>query len=344
MVTPQISCWDEYSPSPDLYVRNCTSSPGAFCDLGNSTYGLSPVVNSFSGSSPNNSAIGVFGGQSAEALKNMLSSPLQNGTSYIVSAMVYNVSGYSSVYNGTFNPNADPVLVTIASLPSFASINGANILCQFTVNPTNTWVSMTQTFVFTQPSSHGALVFWTSGGYNFIDEVSLLPLPTTTFVIPNNNACGNGSLTNLAQFATSIPGVFSGPGVTSVTNGTFTSYNFSPTAPGNYPIGFTYTSSAGCVNTLWQNVIVSNSTTINALATQRCLNNPTPASIQGLCSNCNSSASYFWMPGALSGSQIAVSPNVTQIYTLTVNTGSCLQSSTTQVNVSYSCCQLLQII
>src|SRR5690606_25408150 len=103
----------------------------------------------------------------------------------------------------------------------------------------------------------------------FIDNIFLEPASSTpTFVIPNAITCGSPTFTDLAQYASSVPGYFSGYGVTAtVLPNSYVQHDFNingnlPT--GTYPIAFTYTS-GNCVNTLYQNIIFDNPTgTISA--------------------------------------------------------------------------------
>ncbi len=351
-----LSCWDNHLGNVDLFTRSCAQSGGQY-NLGTNTYNSTPPINSFNGS-PNNGIIGLgvntFG---SEVLKNNLSSPLIPSQVYQLSMWILN----TPLYNATTTPMV--ISVTSNSVFAFTGTQlypiNLNVITEFTVPPSPVWALYTNTFVFTPNINHNTLLigtdiqktmnygFYTSSTngnlYCFIDNVSLVSLPTPTFSIPNGSSCGNTTFTNLAQYTSPIPGVFTGTGITSVTTGSNTQYNFNSSGTltaGNYPIGFTYTSTSGCVNTLWQNIAVTPSISVSVTGSTIICNNQTTGVPITATSTCNSCANvnYIWQPGFLVGTSQVVTPTVTTTYTASVYTGSCISSQTLAITARTNCC------
>jgi hypothetical protein len=281
-----LSCWDVYEQNlPILFTASCTSL-GNIYNLGVNTLSTTPVVSSFNGAAGNINAVCFQGTQTfCSSMKNSLSSPLIPGQPYQLSLWMQNHSSTQPVY--TINPNGYAAVFSIASLPQFAmtpTLNfptGLNVLTQFTVPAGNSWSQFTNTFVFSSTlSPHSALVVGLSYvnsasitvGNNiyetfkcFVDEISLVALPSPSFSIPTPTMCGVASFTNLGQYSGTVSGTFSGTAVT-YTNGQY-DFNYPPTlGAGNYPIAFTYSISGGCQHTIYQRVTsigaCCNSTTI----------------------------------------------------------------------------------
>jgi hypothetical protein len=343
---PRLSCWDVYVPnSPDLYTRNCNAN-GNLYNLGINTQNTAPTMQSFNGA-PNNRIVGLgvapnvnnAFGPYEEDMKNNLSAPLIPNTAYQISLWAYNYSGVNS--SGSWNPNKSPVVITCASAPNFAAsgINfpaGLNILSEFTVNvnavPNSTlWTQFTNTFVFTGTAPDNALIIGLNPaktgaygllpgsltGYVFIDQISLLPLPTPSFAITNSVICVGSSITNLSQYASAIPGTFSGPGVTY--SGSQYDFNSPPTlTPGAYPIAFTYTNN-GCVNTIYQQVHIGG---ISAgTSTLFCNYKNYTLTAVGY----PSTTSYTWLPSGQISPTTVVSGAASTSYTLLTNSVGCNQ-------------------
>lgn len=354
---PKLGCWDAYEGTPDLYYRY-SSSPTYFSF--NMPLGSIPEnVNSYNGSAPNNRYVGM---SSAESMQNSLNAPLIPGQTYKVSLFAMNYSDPSLL----MNPNCVPMVFVIASRPSYAtpifstSINyypfGQNILAQFTVNPCKAWTALTQTFVFTPTvtANHSVLLIGIDNTYYtnaltdlrwaFIDDVSLVPVTNAGFSIPNAQNCGNISFTNLAQYAPPIPGAFSGPGVSQVTTTSGITYNFNspPNASittGSYPIAFTYTASNGCVNTLWQTIIIAPTATLSASGSSSyCIGSSIGAALTATCPTCSSGATYNWQPGNITGSLVAVTPSVYTTYTVSITNATCMVTQTLAVSILTTCC------
>lgn len=277
----------------------------------------------------------TFGGW----LKTQLSAPLVPQQIYQVSLWALNPPA-ASVINST----VAPVIISVNTLPDINSTNLPAGFASFTVNQTGTWTSFTNTFVFNQPTGHSALRVWIdptsilSTSVNpttsiqfvaYIDELSILAAGDPTFSIPNG-AIDCGMLTDLAQYATPIPGVFSGPGVSAVTTTAGTKYNFNTQSltPGtSYPIAFSYTTIGGCSGTLWQSLPIT-----MGISAGICDNGHTLSAV-----GYSAGTTYTWLPALGSSSLLAVHPVGPTIYTLSTSNGTCNMVQTTTV---YPCCPL----
>jgi len=111
---------------------------------------------------------------------------------------------------------------------------------------------------------------------------------------------------------------------------------------GTYPVAFTYTS-GGCVNTLWENIIISPTLALDASATSHCQNTGIPGQISAV-SSITVPLSYMWLPDNLYGPSHTVTPVSTTIYTVVVNTSSCIVTKTVAVNVKTDCCTFTNTI
>lgn len=342
-----LSCWERYSPGGGrVFSRNCTYTQTPSGVVTNAfsipVVVTNPNFDSHNGQ-PNDkmflldafdSGLTPFAG----VVKNNLSSPLIPGSVYQLSFWTYNpIKSYA--------PSAPPfvsVVVSVASEPSFAGplnstfpASGLNVIGDFTINPTATWSLVTKTFTFSPPVNalHQSLIIGInnnltgsvspgniSNHYIFLDDISLMPASSATFVMPSYANC-TASYTNLAQYASPIPGVFSGPGVTSSTSGTVTTYNFNspPVLQGGkyYSIAFTYTDNSGCSSTIWQNILVP------GIAPGACDGGYT-LSANGFTSG----TTYLWMPGSTTSSTAFVQPFTTTVYTLQATSGACISTST----------------
>jgi hypothetical protein len=272
-------CWGDYNGTPDVFYRLCSFA----------TYSLPYIptptlsIDSWNGA-PNNKIVHVISGSGptfttanqCECIKNNLAVvPLQSGGNYNINLMAY----YSK--HNAFGASNTPMAITIASAPNFGVFGGnnmfpttLNVLTSFTILPTcvNTWTNLTANFTFTPGSNHSCIIvgidpFLTTAAGNinspqafeaFFDDIVIVPAPTSTFSIPSP-ICTGGSLNNLAQFASPVPGTFSGPGVTF--NGTTYDFNVAPNntlVAGSYPIAFNYTNGLGCPYTVPSVITLTN--------------------------------------------------------------------------------------
>ena len=326
------SCWDMLGYSPFIITRYCT---------GNFTLGQLGIE-TFNGP-PNDRILEVYSNSvpvSASG-KNNLSSPLVPGTTYQLS---FWAMGSSNVIF------TDPMVVSVVSLLSYATAGppvfpgSFNVISSFTVYPNNVWALYTNTFVFTSPASanHYAIGIGVNQpltaalqsnpnsfqSWCFLDDVSLLPAPAATFVIPSSYTCGAPVYTNLAQYATPIPGTFSGPGVSSTTYSWGTQYDFNGAGltGGTYaPIAFNYTTGS-CPKTLWQTVA------IKGIAPGPCDNGYTLTAV-----GFTTGTTYTWMPGNVNTPTFAVIPSYQTTYTLSTTNGTCQSTHTISLT---NCCPL----
>jgi hypothetical protein len=338
---PIISCWENQVGNPAVLSRSCTS--GSVYNLNVNTVGSAPyVMNSFNGTG-NDRVVALHYSPinigNTQAIKNNLSSALVPNSIYKISLMVANVTS-SLTGNNTTN---HPVVITIASntvYPFFSSSfpSTLNVIAQFTVPASNSWTQVSQTFTFTGPVNHSALLIGINatatiaqgtltppnGVTCYIDEVSLIPQPSPTFNLGNLSICGNTIVPNLDQF-TSNPsiGTFSGTGVTF--NGSTYDFNLTSTlSPGIYPIAYTYTTngSGGCTHTLHSFVTVSTNTNLLVLNPINLCASPHTLNLTTLITNTNFiSGTTFSVNGITSGTQYTFT-------TLGIHTISATNSST----------------
>jgi hypothetical protein len=353
-----VNCWSTAANYPGYFLRNCTSDGGGY-NLGTNTWGLTtPAVDSYSGS-PNNAIIGIqtfvsssMTGYIVDVLESQLSGPLSPSVTYQISMWAFNPS--TVIPSSSYGPNAiAPVVISIESMPNLGFIGFPSPMASFTINPTGSWTSLTNTFVFTPTVAHSAIRVSISPTTalianlsptvyqvysSFIDEISITPIPAPSFQIPNATSCGNTTFTNLAQYA-SVTGTFIGTGVT--LNGTQYDFNVTGTlSPGSYPIGFSYTT-ASCTNTLWQSIVVSPGVTLSVAGTATaCAFSTSPVTLtaSSSCTACSGN-SYYWQPGYIMGSTATFTPAINSIFTVNVISGSCIASQTfIPISLSPTCC------
>lgn len=166
-------CWKDYIYTPDLFVRNCTFTTAAvpsLANLGISTYGTLPVLDSHNGS-PNDAIMGLWGRQSVTAVSGVqydteaayinLATPLVPGQVYQLNLRVFNYSGpFNNWTSGTLaiNPTGLPIVFALATSQGFAPVgntffpsSGALTVIQtVTTNAgaANTWQNYNVTFTY----------------------------------------------------------------------------------------------------------------------------------------------------------------------------------------------------
>lgn len=366
---PVVNCWRPYYfNGPELLVNGCPT--GTIYNLGANTRNTTPPVSSYNGTL-NTHVVGIkylFQTSDHEAIQNNLAIPLSPpSTNTTIPTQTYQVSFWAlnKAYSSSapdINPNNSPCVINFASNPTYPILtptvnqpNGLNSLINFTVPAGNFWTQYTGTFVVPTTSINQnclvigynalqttSLVASSSGTmgqyiYTFIDDISIKPINSVTFSIPGANNCGNSIITDLSQYATQIPGSFSGPGVYTTTNGTLTTYNFSATATGTYLVAFTYTDNNMCSGTVYENIIVHPPDfNISINSTNLCLNTSAPAIATA---SVNSSDPYVfnWQPGFLAGATQTIS-SASTIFTITAQYTACILSQTFAVPTSSTCC------
>ncbi|PBQ30852.1 hypothetical protein CNR22_03370 [Sphingobacteriaceae bacterium] len=362
-----INCWEIYIASPDLQSRNCQGlGAGSINDFPPS--GISPLPDSWNGI-PNNRTMGMIGvggpainpnNTTGECMKTALGAPLMPNSSYVVSLWAY-----KGLFNGTLGPSAstDNLVISLASAPNIAAFGGPagfpaglTTLVSFTLTPADNavWKHLTATVTFTGSSNHNCLIIGNdvpltisanpNGSndpfYFYVDDISLVPSGQVPVITIPATLCYGSSLTNLAQYVNAPGVVFNGPGV--VNSGGI--YNFNtlspPLAPGNYPITFNYTTSAGCVKSMISQITILNSFGITTTGPSIFCNNIFPSVQLSASNTLGYNVTYNWQPGNLNGQNISVNPIATTVYTVSApdpNTG-CIVSQTLSLNVSNNCC------
>ena len=270
-----MDCWENYTGTTFLLSSNCTLTPYV---PGVNTFNSAPATNTLSFGSVSNSNFvtlqysGPAFGTNKASIKNLLNGQLQTGQTYNLSFFGMNMSSaFNSTASSYFNPDNNPIVVTIASHPNWAftpTLNfpsGLNVISSFVIQPSNMWSLYTNTFVYTPAVNASAVIiginvlstssptnFASLGMYYFLlDEFQITPY-TGAFAIPQSTLCGTPSYTNLANYTGTLNGTFFGQGVTQ--SGANSLFNSPPVLPyGNYPVGFTYTNGT-CSTTLYQNM------------------------------------------------------------------------------------------
>ena len=333
LIIPRLNCWTEQGvSSPDYFSRGCTLTVNnaTVFNLGSNVLNISPVVDSHNGA-PNNGIIGQWAGfvNNSESFVTTLTSPISPSTPYLLDFWALNPAGYAPNQNRA-------VVITISSLPNATSLLSSTI-ANFTLFPSSVWSHITYSFNSSAAINHYAINIIAnepataaiSGSntqvYYFYDDISIKPLPTVTFSIPNSTICGPKTYSNLSQFASAVPGTFTGGGVSVQGTGTNTTYQFNSTsslAAGVYPIAFTYTN-GGCVNTLWESIVIGPTLGLTVSNTNYCMNTAVPATITAQVSGTNS-VYYTCQPGNLLGQTQVVTPTIATQYTVSAITNSCV--------------------
>lgn len=182
------------------------------------------------------------------------------------------------------------------------SLSGASVVVNNTVTTTFTVIGSNGSC-----SSSAAIV------------VSVVPNPNiNTFANPITICSGNSS----TIFANGAPSFTWYPGAT---NGN--SIVVTPTATSVYTV--VGSNLAGCTTTATRTINVIPSPTLNPIASPSniCTGNSSTLTVTG-------ANFYQWNPGALTGSNIVVSPSVTTVYTVQGNIGFCNSTKTVVLNVN----------
>ncbi|MDI1355423.1 MAG: gliding motility-associated C-terminal domain-containing protein, partial [bacterium] len=225
------------------------------------------------------------------------------------------------IYTLTVNPT--PTLLPLASSPTICagftsslSVTGA---VNYTFNPgglTGSMVTVSPT-VSTTYTVLGTTAFCASSQ---TVQVTVNPLPVIVSGSTPTNLC-TGSTASLsasgAATYTWLPGNVSGSLIT-----------VNPMTTTIYTI--TATSSLGCVNSSTLSQLVSVSPTVTASSSSTVVCAGIPATLTAMGAN-----TYTWMPGALTGSSIVVSPTVNTTYSVTGGNGTiCNHSITITLSVN----------
>ncbi|MCW3078235.1 MAG: conserved repeat domain protein [Bacteroidetes bacterium] len=252
------------------------------------------------------------------------------GNTVIMSPSVtttYTVFGAMGICNTT-----QTVSLNVNSLPVLSAAANAATLC----------AGMASTLNATGASSYT----WNPGALTG-SNVTVTPTITTTYSVSGTNTLGCTNSTTVSVTVNALPSltitstataICAGNSATLTGNGAST-YTWSPggantttllTSPSvttNYTLAGS--SAAGCSNSAMYTLSVVPVPTITAVAnpTTICSGNSSTLSANG-------ASSYTWNPGALTGSNVIVSPVLNTTYTVTGANGFCTNSQTVSVNVN----------
>ncbi len=214
----------------------------------------------------------------------------------------------------TISPAASPATICVTKSSTLTATGATN----YTWNPgaltgSNVVVSPASNTTYTVTGSNGAC---TSTATILI---TVNPNPTVTASASPTNICAGSSATLSSSGATSYtwnPGALPG-GTVSVTPVSTTLYTV------------TGANGFGCTATNTVNLIVTPVPTINTIAS------PTAICAGGSTSLiANGATNYTWSPGALTGSNVVVSPLITTTYTVICSNGTCSNTKTITVVVN----------
>lgn len=319
---PNVNCWTYVMGSPDGFTRTCPIS--------SYTIPVKPIpsmtIDTWSGPSTGNDKMIYCASTKSgicEAALGTLSSNLMPGQVYKLG--FWALFQYPTVCTNTYVVQVATATNVVANIPGpVAALPSVfNSIGTFTLSGNATWNYITKTFTYTgtNPASHVMLINPSYANTTntcvsvnpgvFFDDISIQDYSVAvTFTLPTN-MCAGGTFTNLSTYC-NIPGVFSGPGVT-YSGGL---YSFTSSTLGINTIVHTYTNASGCV--------IKTPAQINVISNPTISVTPTTATICPLTSTTltASGSNYFtWLPSPLTGTQIAVSPSVTTIYTVSPGIG-----------------------
>jgi hypothetical protein len=149
--------------------------------------------------------------------------------------------------------------------------------------------------------------------------ITVNPNPTITAIVSPTNICAGSSATLSSSGATSYtwnPGALTGGTVT-----------VTPTSTTLYTV--TASNAFGCTATRTVNLIVTPIPTVNPVASPAsiCIGGSSTLTATG-------ATTYTWNPGALTGSNVVVTPVANTTYTVIGSNGSCSNTKTVTVNVN----------
>jgi hypothetical protein len=320
---PTINCWEPFSDTPDVHVRNCSlpswGVPTQWCTSpNNDTWNNGLGIN-------NNNFIGLVStgaSGSIEAIQNNLSSPILPNTAYILSfwARIPNVFGADLPTTLEFwgsanllasigvmdNWSYDPLTGSTVGLTFLNSISVPNTAIPGSSHDGWNYFELPIQTANTAPNLNVLMIVNASyidnpnppfvTRYVLIDDMSLKPVgQQATFGNFSHTLCISQTIDDLNIYTNPTPpgGTFSGVGVSCF--GNTCSFNVSAAGLGPETILYNYTNNLGCPMTepIFLNVIHSN---LNITVT------PQNASCDGICDgaawvtvNYNSPpSSYLW--------------------------------------------------
>jgi len=238
----------------------------------------------------------------------------------------YTVIGSTAGCNGqnTIAINVVPLpTVTAASSPT-AICNGGSATLTANGATTYTWNpgALTGSSVVVSPVVNTTYtVTGNNGACSATSTVALIvnPNPTLTSNASPTAVCITGNVTLTANGATTYtwnPGALTGSNVV-----------VTPTITTTYTV--TGSTGFGCTGTSTTNVVVNTIPVLTLAATPTAICNGSSSTLTAL-----GALNYTWNPGALTGSNVVVSPTATTIYTVTASNGGCSTTGTLNLIVN----------
>lgn len=255
---------------------------------------------------------------------------LSNNTVIVVSptsTTVYSLTGS----NGTGCSNSTTFTLSVVPNPTINAVASSNSVCagfttalsatganSYTWNPSGATGSLT---IETPTINTTYTVVGESNGCTATStlSVNVVPLPIITANAVPPNVCAGFSTAITANGAvtyTWLPSLVPGQTFTD-TPLTTTTYTVAGIA------------ASGCPNFTTVTVLVLPTPTVSIAATTTALCIGSSATL-----NANGAASYTWMPGSLTSTNIVINPTLTSSYTLTGDNGGCTDTKVITINVN----------
>ncbi len=300
-------------------ILGCSSSRTVQLVVNNPTINVSPLSNT------------ICSGQSATISASGASSYTWNPgafttSSIVVSPTVNTTYTLMSINGACTSTNTVPISVsptpTILTAPINPTIcNGSSTTLTASGGVTYTWMPIAVTGSMIVVSPTGTMNYTVTGSSAFgctntnVATVIVNPSPTVTAIGNPTSICGGSGASvtltaNGANTYTWFPGSLTGSNVI-----------VTPTSTTIYTV--TGTNGFNCTNTRTVSVLVSPTLTITVVASPTNICNGSSSTLTA-----NGATTYTWMPGALTGTAVVVSPTATTIYTVTGTSGTCNSTRT----------------
>lgn len=301
-------------------ILGCSSSTTVQLVVNNPTISVSPLSSTIcTGNSATISASGASSytwNPGAFTTSSIVVSPTINTTYTLIS-----ISGVctSTTYVPIFVA-ANPTILTAPINPTICNGNSTTLTASGGV--TYTWMPIAVTGSVIVVSPTGPMNYTVTGTNaagctnTNVATVIVNPSPTVTAINnPTTSICGGSGATvtltaNGANTYTWLPGPLSGSNVV-----------VTPTTSTVYTV--TGTNGFNCANTKTVSVLVSPTLTITVAASPTIICNGNSATLTA-----SGATTYTWMPGALTGTSVVVSPTATTVYTINGASGLCNSTRT----------------
>lgn len=300
-------------------ILGCASSTTVQLIVNNPTITVSPLSNTIcSGNSATISASGASSytwNPGAFTTSSIIVSPTVNTTYTLIS-----INGVcTSTTTVPISVSPTPTILTAPINPTIC--NGSSTTLTASGGVTYTWMPIAVTGSVIVVSPTGPMNYTVTGSSAFgctntnVATVIVNPSPTVTAISNPTSICGGSgaSVTLTANGANSytwLPGSLTGSNII-----------VTPTATTIYTVSGT--SGFNCTNTKTVSVLVSPTLTITVVSSPTIICNGNSATL-----TTSGATNYTWMPGALTGTAVVVSPTATTVYTITGATGACNSTRT----------------